>query len=112
MATFPAKFDSTCRGCDEAITAGDPITWTAEGGPRCEACGPHQPDEARGPKTASEDAPGYVRVLARRCDALAKRLDGAAAALRYFQAWAERVGEDLNIAGPECEEEVIRAGGD
>ncbi len=95
-----AKFNDTCRGCGDAIAAGDLITWTADGGPRCADCGPAAPDERRGAATASEDAPGYVRALERRVAALETTVSAMGGDVAELYAWAATLARDLGVPPP------------
>lgn len=99
-----ASYKDDCRDCGERIDIGDEIHWNPDDGPRCEDCGPAQPDERRGAATSMEDAPGYVQVLAKRLDDLEEKQSAQYADVAALQAWAEKLSAELGVDGPEVPE--------
>ena len=103
-----ALYDDTCRGCGDSIAKGDEFHWTQADGPRCVDCGPAQPDEKRGAATGMEDAPGYVRVLEERIEALEKKQADDVFALVYridlLTGWAIDLSRQLDVPEPKLPE--------
>lgn len=94
-----AQFDSDCRGCGERIAKGDRI-FSVEGITHCEECGVPQGDERRGSATDMEDAPGYVRVLAKRLDVLEQTVERQGKELASIHEWARGLSVELGVKTP------------
>lgn len=105
-----AQYNGYCRECGDGIAKGDEAHY-AESVLTCLDCGPATPDARRGAAAGFEDAPGYVRVLAKRVEAAeakAESLEGMvnrqAADLIRLQEWAAKLSAELGVDAPEDDE--------
>lgn len=103
-----AQHDDHCIACGRKTRAGEEVHWRRGQGVRCLDCGPDAP--ARG-STGLEDAPGYVRALAKRLDAVEARCNeleqqnnAQAADAIQLRAWADRLSKELGVDLPEMAE--------
>lgn len=102
-----ASFTDLCRGCGDPIAVGDEINWTPDGGPRCLDCGPEQPDERRGPKSAAEDETGAERTKRQHAESIEARVRELEIECAALRSWANDIASELNHhppAAPETKE--------
>ena len=100
-----AQFNGSCRECGDGIVSGEEAHY-AHGVLTCLDCGPADADAHRGSATGMEDAPGYVRVLEKRIEALEKKAteDVMALARRLdsLAAWAHDISVALGVQPPKA----------
>ncbi len=98
-----AQFNGSCRECGAGIESGEEAHY-AHGVLTCLDCGPADADAHRGSATGMEDAPGYVRVLEKRIDALEeKHAHDILAVMKRMDAlfgWANGLSTELDIPAP------------